>query len=144
CSTRDMLLLINDEDQLVPLSVRKEIDAITAAVDRLYASLKNGGRMFYIGAGTSGRLGVLDASECPPTYGTPPELVQAYIAGGHIALRSAVGSCAADAEGGAQLVVDKGVTSLDVVVGITASGPTPSVIGALQKAIEIGAGTIGI
>src|SRR4051812_21403260 len=82
CSTRDMLLLMNEEDQQVPLSVRKEIDAITDAVDLLYQSLKNGGRMFYVGAGSSGRLGVLDASECPPTYGTDPELVQAYIAGG--------------------------------------------------------------
>lgn len=144
CNTRDMLLLMNDEDQLVPLSVRKEIDAITAAVDRLYESLKNGGRMFYIGAGTSGRLGVLDASECPPTYGTPPDLVQAYIAGGDIALRSAVESCEDDTEGGAQLVVDKGVTSKDVVIGLTASGSTPYVLGAVQQANEIGAGTIGI
>lgn len=144
CDTRDMLLLMNDEDQLVPLSVRKEIDAITAAVDRLYESLKNGGRMFYIGAGTSGRLGVLDASECPPTYGTSPELVQAYIAGGDIALRSAVESCEDDTEGGAQLIVDIGVTSRDVVIGLTASGSTPYVLGAVQQANEIGAGTIGI
>lgn len=144
CNTRDMLLLMNDEDQLVPLSVRKEIDAITAAVDRLYTSLKNGGRMFYIGAGSSGRLGVLDASECPPTYGTAPELVQAYIAGGDLALRTAVESCEDDAESGAELIVEKGVTARDVVIGITASGSTPFVLGAIRQANEIGAGTIGI
>jgi N-acetylmuramic acid 6-phosphate etherase len=144
CDTRDMLLMINDEDQLVPPAVRKEIDAITAAVDRIYASLKNGGRMFYVGAGTSGRLGVLDASECPPTYGTPPELVQAYIAGGDAALRSAVEGCEDDEAAGAQLIADKGVASRDVVIGITASGSTPYVLGAVRRAKAIGAGTIGI
>lgn len=142
--TRNMLLLMNDEDQLVPLSVRKEIDALTAAVDLLHASLRNGGRMFYVGAGSSGRLGVLDASECPPTYGTDPELVQAYIAGGDIALRTAVEGCEDDAESGAQLITDKGVTSRDVVIGITASGSTPYVLGAIRRAKEVGAGTVGI
>lgn len=142
--TREMLLLMNDEDQLVPLSVRKEIDALTSAVDLLHAALKNGGRMFYIGAGTSGRLGVLDASECPPTFGTDPELVQAYIAGGDIALRTAVEGCEDDEEGGAQLITDRGVTSSDVVIGITASGSAPFVLGAIRRAKELGAGTIGV
>jgi len=142
--TRDMLLMMNDEDQLVPLSVRKEIDALTSAVDLLHNALKDGGRMFYVGAGTSGRLGVLDASECPPTFGTEPELVQAYIAGGDIALRTAVEGCEDDEEGGVQLITDKGITSRDVVIGITASGSAPYVLGAIRRAKELGAGTIGI
>jgi len=142
--TRDMLLLMNDEDQLVPLSVRKEIDAIAAAVDMLYASLKKGGRMFYIGAGSSGRLGVLDASECPPTYGTNPELVQAYIAGGDVALRTAIEGSEDDAESGALLIREKGVNGNDVVIGITASGSTPYVLGAIRQAKDLGAATVGI
>ncbi|TLS48756.1 N-acetylmuramic acid 6-phosphate etherase [Paenibacillus antri] len=144
CETRDMLMLINDEDQLVPLAVRKEIESIAAAVDRIYESLKDGGRMFYVGAGSSGRLGVLDASECPPTYGTAPELVQAYIAGGDGALRTAVEGCEDDADAGARLMDEKGVTSKDVVVGITASGSTPYVLGAVRRAKELGAGTVGV
>ncbi len=144
CDTRDMLLMMNDEDQLVPLSVRQEIGDIAAAVDMLYTAIKNGGRMFYVGAGSSGRLGVLDASECPPTYGTPPELVQAYIAGGDTALRTAVEGCEDDVEGGKQLIVDKGITARDVVIGITASGSTPYVLGAIRQAKKIGAGAVGI
>lgn len=142
--TRKMLLLMNDEDQQVPLKVRGEIDAIAAAVDMLYASLKEGGRMFYIGAGTSGRLGVLDASECPPTFGTPPEMVQAYIAGGDSALRTAVEGCEDDREGGERLIEEIGVTSNDVVIGITASGSAPFVLGAIARAKQVGAGTIGL
>lgn len=144
CSTRDMLLLMNEEDQKAPLSVRQEIDAITDAVDLLYKSLKNGGRMFYMGAGSSGRLGVLDASECPPTYGTDPELVQAYIAGGDITLRTAVEGSEDDSEAGALLIREKGVSSKDVVIGITASGSTPYVLGAIRQARELGAATIGV
>jgi len=142
--TREMLLLMNQEDQRVPLSVREEIDAIAEAVDLLVKSLKNGGRMFYVGAGTSGRLGVLDASECPPTFGTDPDLVQAYIAGGDTAIRTAVEGCEDDAESGAQLILDKGISAGDVVVGITASGSTPYVVGAIRKAREIGAATVGV
>ncbi|WP_010271564.1 N-acetylmuramic acid 6-phosphate etherase [Paenibacillus senegalensis] len=142
--TRDMLMLMNDEDQRVPLSVREEIDVIAEAVDLLYHSLKNGGRMFYIGAGSSGRIGVLDASECPPTYGTDPALVQAYIAGGDTAIRTAVEGSEDDSEGGARLIRDIGVTADDVVVGITASGSTPFVLGAVRQAREIGAPTIGV
>ncbi|OXS56214.1 N-acetylmuramic acid 6-phosphate etherase [Cohnella sp. CIP 111063] len=143
-STRDMLLLMNDEDQRVPLSVRQEVDTIADAVDMIVKSLKSGGRMFYVGAGSSGRLGVLDASECPPTYGTDPAMVQAYIAGGDIALRTAVEGCEDDAESGAQLIVDKGIGAGDVLIGITASGSTPYVLGAVRKAREAGAATIGI
>jgi len=142
--TRDMLLIMNDEDQLVASSVRQEIDSIAAAVDLIYASLKKGGRMFYVGAGSSGRLGVLDASECPPTYGTSPELVQAYIAGGDTALRTAIEGCEDDTESGALLIREKGVTASDVVVGITASGSTPYVLGAITQAKAVGAGTVGI
>ena len=142
--TRDRLLLMNDEDQCVPLSVRQEVDSIAAAVDLIVKSLRSGGRMFYVGAGSSGRLGVLDASECPPTYGTDPDLVQAYIAGGDVALRTAVEGCEDDSRSGAQLILDKGVTAGDVVVGITASGSTPYVLGAIDQAREIGAATIGI
>ncbi|HZG54909.1 N-acetylmuramic acid 6-phosphate etherase [Paenibacillus sp.] len=144
CDTREMLTLMNNEDQLVPVSVGKEIESIAAAVDRLYEALKDGGRMFYVGAGTSGRLGVLDASECPPTFGTDPELVQGYIAGGDVALRTAVEGCEDDAEAGERLIDEKGVTARDVVVGITASGSTPFVLGAIRRAKSIGAGTIGI
>ena len=144
CSTEGILRMINREDQKVALAVEKEIPQITKAVDMLYPALKNGGRMFYVGAGTSGRLGVLDASECPPTYGTEPEMVQGYIAGGDVALRSAVEGCEDDADAGKELIIQCGVTDKDVVIGITASGSAAYVIGALQKAREIGAGTIGV
>lgn len=144
CGTREMLLLMNQEDQSVPGSVRQEIDAITDAVDLLFKSLKNGGRMFYVGAGSSGRLGVLDASECPPTYGTDPGLVQAYIAGGDTALRTAVEGCEDDTDGGALLIREKGVGAGDVVIGITASGSTPYVLGAIRQARENGAATVGV
>jgi len=143
-STRDMLMLMNDEDQRVPLSVRQEIDDIANAVDVIVKSLRNGGRMFYVGAGSSGRLGVLDASECPPTYGTDPSLVQGYIAGGDIALRTAVEGSEDDSESGAQLIREKGVGENDVVVGITASGSTPYVLGAIRQARENGAATVGV
>lgn len=144
CSTEEILRMINSEDQKVALAVEKEIPQITKAVDMLYSALKDGGRMFYIGAGTSGRLGVLDASECPPTYGTEPEMVQGYIAGGDVALRSAVEGCEDDKKAGEELIEQCGVTDKDVVIGITASGSAAYVIGALQKARDIGAGTIGV
>lgn len=144
CGTREMLLLMNEEDQRVPLSVRQEIDAIADAVDLLVRSLKNGGRMFYLGAGSSGRLGVLDASECPPTYGTNPDLVQAYIAGGDTALRTAVEGFEDSSESGALLIREKGIGASDVVVGITASGSTPFVLGAIRQARENGAATVGV
>lgn len=144
CSTEGILRMINKEDQKVALAVEEEIPQITKAVDMLYPALKNGGRMFYIGAGTSGRLGVLDASECPPTYGTDPQLVQGYIAGGDVALRSAVEGCEDDAQAGMDLIEQCKVTDKDVVIGITASGSAAFVIGALKKARALGAGTIGV
>lgn len=144
CSTEKMLRLINEQDMLVPVAVQDEIPNISLAVDVIYNSLKNGGRMFYIGAGTSGRLGVLDASECPPTYGTDPQLVQGLIAGGDTALRTAVEGCEDDFDGGANLIRASEVSKKDVVIGITASGSAPFVLGALQEAKKIGAATIGV
>lgn len=144
CSTEEMLQLINQQDALVPLAVAREIPNITRAVDIIYESLRNGGRLFYIGAGTSGRLGVLDASECPPTYGVDPEMVQGIIAGGDIALRTAIEGCEDDTDAGAKLIEEYSITGRDVVVGITASGGTPFVLSAVKAAKETGAATIGV
>jgi len=144
CTTDQMLRLMNEQDSKVPQAVAAEIPQIAKAVDSLHNALKNGGRMFYVGAGSSGRLGVLDASECPPTFGTDPSLVQGHIAGGDTALRWAVEGCEDDAEEGMALIERCGVTDKDVVVGITASGSAQFVIAALRKAREIGAATIGV
>lgn len=144
CSTAEMLKLINEQDSKVPAAVEKEIPNIARAVELIAQSLKNGGRMFYFGAGTSGRLGVLDASECPPTYGTDPELVQAYIAGGDTALRKAVEGCEDSSELGRQQIAEHQITEKDVVVGITASGSAKFVLAAAEEAKRIGAKTIGV
>ncbi|MGV8981093.1 N-acetylmuramic acid 6-phosphate etherase [Clostridium sp.] len=144
CDTEEMLMLINEQDSLIPEAVKKEIPNISLGVDLLYNSLKNGGRMFYIGAGTSGRLGVLDASECPPTFGTDPQLVQAYIAGGDSALRTSSEGCEDDSKAGVKLVHDCKITSKDVVVGITASGGAAFVLAAIKESNKIGAATIGL
>lgn len=143
-TTEQMVQLMNQQDALVPAAVAKEIPQIAKAVDILHHRLANGGRMFYIGAGTSGRLGVLDASECPPTFGTDPTLVQGYIAGGDTALREAVEGCEDDAEEGTSLIKSIGVTDKDVVIGISASGSARFVIAGLTKARELGAATIGV
>ncbi|WP_106767854.1 N-acetylmuramic acid 6-phosphate etherase [Paenibacillus faecalis] len=144
CTTEQMLRLMNEQDSKVPDAVAAEIPQIMKAVDILHQVLKNGGRMFYIGAGTSGRLGVLDASECPPTFGTDPLLVQGHIAGGDIALRLAVEGYEDNAEEGIALIERCGVTDRDAVIGITASGSAQFVIAGLKKAREIGAVTIGL
>lgn len=144
CTTEEMIQLMNQQDALVPAAIAEEIPQIAKAVDILHHRLSNGGRMFYIGAGTSGRLGVLDASECPPTFGTDPTLVQGYIAGGDIALRTAVEGCEDDMDGGIALVESIGVTDKDVLIGISASGSANFVIAALAKAKEYGAATIGV
>ncbi|MGM1048789.1 N-acetylmuramic acid 6-phosphate etherase [Paenibacillus uliginis N3/975] len=144
CTTEQMLRLMNEQDSKVPDAVAAEIPQIMKAVDILHRVLKNGGRMFYIGAGTSGRLGVLDASECPPTFGTDPLLVQGHIAGGDVALRLAVEGYEDNAEEGIALIERCGVTDRDVVIGITASGSAQFVIAGLKKAGEIGAATIGV
>lgn len=144
CTTEQMVQLMNQQDALVPAAVAKEIPYIAKAVDILHHKLSNDGRMFYIGAGTSGRLGVLDASECPPTFGTDPILVQGYIAGGDIALRKAVEGCEDDAEEGIALIESIGITEKDAVIGISASGSANFVIAALTRAKELGAATIGV
>jgi len=141
-STRQIVDLINAEDALVPAAVARQSKQIAAAIDLIAARFKEGGRLFYVGAGTSGRLGVLDASECPPTFGVPPSLVQGIIAGGRRALvRSAEG--AEDyPEDGAAAMKKKRVQARDVVVGLAACGMTPFVHGALRRALRIGAATI--
>lgn len=143
-STQQIVELINAEDALVPAAVAKERKRIAAAVDLIVERFRKGGRLFYVGAGTSGRLGVLDASECPPTFGVPPSMVQGIIAGGRGALvRSAEG--AEDyPEDGADAMDKKKVKAVDVVVGLAACGMTPFVHGALKRARQIGAGTIFI
>lgn len=144
CTAEEMIQLMNQQDALVPAAIAKEIPQIAKAVDILHQRLSSGGRMFYIGAGTSGRLGVLDASECPPTFGTDPSLVQGYIAGGDIALRTAVEGCEDDMDEGIALIERIGVTDKDVLVGISASGSASFVIAALARAKEQGAATIGV
>jgi len=143
-TTLDMLTLINAEDQKVALVVRDELPNIVAAVDAITARMQRGGRLIYIGAGTSGRLGVLDASECPPTFGTLPELVVGLIAGGPAALTEAVEGAEDDREGGAREIAQLSVNENDSVIGIAASGRTPYAIGGLQEAKKRGALTVSI
>lgn len=144
CETAEILRLINQEDMQVPQAVERELPSLTRAVELAYTALRRGGRMIYVGCGTSGRLGVLDASECPPTYGTDPELIQGHIAGGDAALRNAVEGAEDDPAAGAKLVEDLGLTDKDVLVGITASGGAPYVLGAAKAAKERGAGCIAL
>jgi N-acetylmuramic acid 6-phosphate etherase len=143
-STSDMLRLINDEDATVPAAVGRELPQIVRAVDGIVDRLGRGGRLFYVGTGTSGRLGVLDASECPPTFGVPPELVQGIIAGGYEACYRAVEASEDDRAAGARDLDERGVTSRDAVVGIAASGRTPYTIGAVSHARSTGAFTAAI
>lgn len=143
-NTLSMLKKINDEDKKVAFAIEKELPKIAEAVDKTAERLKKGGRLIYIGAGTSGRLGVLDASECPPTFGTDPEMVQGIIAGGDRAIKMSVEGAEDDESLGKNDLIKKGLTNKDVVVGIAASGRTPYVIKALEYAREIGALTIGI
>jgi N-acetylmuramic acid 6-phosphate etherase len=143
-STLDMLNLINAEDQKVALSVRDELPNIAAAVDAITARMQRGGRLIYIGAGTSGRLGVLDASECPPTFGTLPELVVGLIAGGLAALTDAVEGAEDDREGGAADIAELDANENDSVIGIAASGRTPYAFGGLHEAKKRGALTVSI
>ncbi len=142
--TEEVLRLINAEDYRVAEAVGKEIPAIAHAVDAIVAAFERGGRLFYIGAGTSGRLGVLDASECPPTFGVSPDLVQGIIAGGDPALNHATEESEDDAAAGARDLLVRGFGSRDVLVGIAASGRTPYVLGAVAEARRIGAVTVGI
>lgn len=125
-------------------AVMAAVPAIAAATDAIAARLMQGGRLFYVGAGTSGRLAILDASECPPTFNTPPELVVALIAGGPAAVQEAIEGAEDDAEAGAADLRAKGLKPNDAVVGITASGRTPYVVGALRHAREVGSHTVAI
>ena len=143
-STREILEIMNAEDARVPTAVRAALPQIQRAVDEIVARWARGGRLFYFGAGTSGRLGVLDASECPPTFSSPPELVQGFIAGGDRALRRSVEAAEDRPESGAADVAAAGVGPDDVVAGIAASGTTPYVLGVLEEARRRGALTIGL
>ena len=143
-STEEMLRVINDADREVAFAIAPEIGHIAAAVDAIAERLQRGGRLFYIGAGTSGRLGVLDASECPPTFNTPPELVQALIAGGDRALRHSIERAEDDPDQGRRDLEQQHFQTADVVVGIAASGRTPYVLGAVRYARSLGALTIGL
>jgi len=140
--TEEILKIINEEDKKVPLAVEKEIPYIAHAVEIITNVFKNGGRLIYVGAGTSGRLGVLDASEIPPTYGADPEMVQGIIAGGYEALVVAQEGAEDIKEDGARDLRARNLTSKDVVCGIAASRRTPYVIGAIEYARSIGAKTL--
>jgi N-acetylmuramic acid 6-phosphate etherase len=142
--TAEMLRIINEEDAKVAASVAHEIQQIARAVDAIVAAIQRGGRLFYIGAGTSGRLGVLDASECPPTFSVPPDLIQGIIAGGEAALSRATEASEDDPQAGMRDLADRGFNPKDVLVGIAASGRTPYVLGAVRSARELGAVTAGI
>lgn len=142
CSTVDMIRLINDEDKKVALAVEKEIEHIAAAVDIIAAQLKKGGRLVYCGCGTSGRLGVLDAVECPPTYSTDPDMVIGIIGGGYDAMFRAVEGAEDDAALGEKDLREVGFCAQDVLVGIAASGRTPYVLGAMAYAKSVGAQVI--
>jgi N-acetylmuramic acid 6-phosphate etherase len=143
-STVDILRIINDADGKVAPAVAAEIPEIGKLVDAVASAVQNGGRLFYIGAGTSGRLGVLDAAECPPTFNVPPETVQGIIAGGERALARATEATEDDPAQGRRDLLERGFRSGDVLVGIAASGRTPYVLGAVAAARELGALTSGI
>jgi N-acetylmuramic acid 6-phosphate etherase len=137
-STLEALRLINDEDKTVALAVERVLPQIADATEKIVERLKNGGRLFYVGTGTSGRLGVLDAAEIPPTYGVSSELVQGVIAGGYEALYRATEASEDRRESGAEDLRTRGVTAEDAVIGIAASGRTPYTIGAVEYARRLG------
>jgi N-acetylmuramic acid 6-phosphate etherase len=143
-STAEIVALMNDEDAHVAAAVKLVLAEVAKAVDETVARLAKGGRLFYTGTGTSGRLGVLDASECPPTFGVSPELVQGVIAGGYDACYRAVEASEDDAGAGGADLKQRGFTAGDVLVGIAASGRTPYTVGAVTYARSIGAFTIAL
>ena len=143
-SSLEIVSVMNSEDEGVAIAVRAVLPDVARAVDGIVERLRAGGRLFYIGTGTSGRLGVLDAAECPPTFGVAPELVQAIIAGGYEACHRAVEASEDDAQAGARDLEQRGFTKADVVVGIAASGRTPYTVGAVESARRLGAFTIAI
>src|SRR5437868_12351433 len=142
--TADIVRLMNDEDAGVAKAVAEVLGEVASAVDQIVKRMQRGGHLFYIGTGTSGRLGVLDASECPPTFGVSPDLVQAVIAGGYDACYRAVEASEDDAAAGARDLEQRGFTKADALVGIAASGRTPYTVGAVEHARRIGALTIAI
>ncbi len=140
----EVLRLMNEEDAHVAAAVGRVLPEVTRAVEGIVARMEAGGRLFYTGTGTSGRLGVLDASECPPTFGVPPELVQAVIAGGFDACYRAVEASEDDREAGARDLKERGFQAQDALVGIAASGRTPYTLGAVEHARTIGAFTVAL
>jgi len=144
CTTLEMVKLINDEDKKIAAAVEKTLPEIARAVDTIAESFLRGGRLFYIGAGTSGRLGVIDASECPPTFGVSPEMVQGLIAGGAGALIRAVEGAEDSLTLAEKDLTEKNFCAADILVGITASGRTPYVLGGINFAKRIGAITVGV
>jgi N-acetylmuramic acid 6-phosphate etherase len=143
-STHDMLQVINAADRTAAEAVHAELARIAQAVDGIVERMEKGGRLFYTGAGTSGRLGVLDASECPPTFNVDPGLVVGLIAGGDYALRHSIEGAEDDPAQGVQDLKDRGLTAKDALVGIAASGRTPYVLGGMAYANQLGALTIGL
>ena len=137
-STEEILTIINNEDKKVPYAVEGAIPELTKLIDCLVPLLKKGGRLFYIGAGTSGRLGILDASECPPTYGVSADTVQGFIAGGDDALRRSIEGAEDDENHGVEQLKSAAFSSSDMLIGITASGSAPYVLGAMKYARSLG------
>ncbi len=143
-STIEIVELMNEEDATVAAAVKSVLGDVAKAIDEIVERLMKGGRLFYIGTGTSGRLGVLDASECPPTFGVSPELVQGVIAGGYDACHRAVEASEDDAEASASDLQARGFNGGDALVGIAASGRTPYTVGAVSYARSLGAFTVGL
>ena len=143
-TAREIVRLMNREDRKVAAAVGRELPAIARAVDVIVAGIRNGGRLIYVGAGSSGRMGVLDAAECPPTFGTAPKLVRALIAGGRRAITRAVEGAEDSERNGERDLRGEKLTRKDVVVGIAASGTTPYVLGAMRFAHQRGATTIAV
>jgi N-acetylmuramic acid 6-phosphate etherase len=142
--TTELLQIINDEDALVPIAVRKELPSISKAVDQIYPRMLAGGRLIYVGCGTSGRLGIVDASECPPTYSTHPDQVIGWMAGGDAAIRKAAEGVEDSFDKGDQDMIQFSITENDTLVGIAASGRTPYVLGAIAHAKQHKALTVGL
>lgn len=143
-STKEIVEIINKEDFKVAAAVEKELDKVTEAVDIISNAFLKGGSLLYFGAGTSGRLGILDASECPPTFGVSPKMVRGYIAGGHKAIKEAVEGAEDNFERGGQDLINSRAKPSDVVAGISASGNAPYILGVLDKAKSLNIKTIGI
>jgi N-acetylmuramic acid 6-phosphate etherase len=142
--TLTLVTVMNAEDQSVARAVAEVLPAVARAIDRTHAALAQGGRLFYVGAGTSGRLGFLDAAECPPTFNVEPESVQAILAGGDEAFKQAREGIEDSEQAGSEDLLSHGLTANDVVVGLAASGRTPYVMGALKTAKQVGATTISV